>query len=116
MKDLILIGAGIGGMLIALVPGYLGQAVLVRSLAETSASARRVNTAVFQLSTLYWLAGGLVLVAAPFVLDQGPRTLAAGMMTFVYAAGAIGNFWATRGRHFGWVLLAIVTIMALMGA
>ncbi|MEZ5841549.1 MAG: hypothetical protein R3D02_14350 [Hyphomicrobiales bacterium] len=116
MEDLVLIGAGAGGVLVALIHGYLGRTAVLPNLAGASASARRVNAAVFQLSTLYWLAGGAVLIAAPFVLSQSQRTLAAGMMAFVYAAAAIGNFWATRGRHPGWMLLAIVTGMALIGA
>jgi hypothetical protein len=30
--------------------------------------------------------------------------------------GAIGNLWATRGRHPGWMLMAAALVLILVGA
>ena len=53
------------------------------------------------------VSGGLALVAAPFWFDAPTRTTLAVVVGAFYAFGAIGNFWATRGRHFGWIPLAV---------
>lgn len=116
MNDLLLVGAGVGGVLVAIIHGYLGHKIVLPQLAGGTAQIRRVNEAVFQLSTLYWLAGGLVLIATPYFLDDALRRVFVCGVVFLYATGAIGNFWATRGRHPGWVILLVVTIMALLGA
>ena len=66
--------------------------------------------------TISWTQGGAILVLVPFLLDQSQRTIAVYMIALVYASGAIANCWATRGRHPGWFLLAVTTVLALMGA
>jgi hypothetical protein len=33
-----------------------------------------------------------------------------------YLFGAAGNFWATRGRHPGWMLLALALVLIAFGA
>jgi hypothetical protein len=32
-----------------------------------------------------------------------------------YLYGALGNLWATRGRHFGWMLYAVALILIAAG-
>ena len=108
--------AGLGGALIALLHGYLGQTIVIPSISGGTPSLRRVNHAVFQLSTLYWFAGGIALICAAVFIDQGERTIIVLMVAFLYITGAVGNLWATRGRHPGWILLSVVTILALIGA
>ncbi|MFA3918843.1 hypothetical protein [Ruegeria hyattellae] len=116
MSDTILIVAGLGGAIIALVHGYLGQTIVIPSFSGGSPSMRRVNHAVFQLSTLYWFAGGIALIYAAVFIDQGERTIIVAMVSFLYITGAVGNLWATRGRHPGWILLTVVTGLAIIGA
>jgi len=116
MNDLLLMGAGIGGVLISLIHGYLGHTKVLASLTIGPTSMRRVNSAVFQLSTLYWSTCGFLLIAAPFFLDSSLRKVVVGIVVFTYLTGALANFWATRGRHPGWILLVIVSVMALFGA
>jgi hypothetical protein len=38
-----------------------------------------------------------------------------GAAVVIYGFGAIANAWAMRGRHFGWVALAIVVGLAVAG-
>ena len=116
MSDTFLMAAGMGGMIIALVHGYLGQTIVLPSFSGGTPPVRRVNQAVFQLSTLYWFAGGIALICAALFMEQGERTIIVAMVSFLYVTGAIGNFWATRGRHPGWFLLALVTGLALIGS
>ena len=67
---------------------------------------RRLVPALLHYSTVSWLAGGLALIAA--ALWAGPETkLVVGLgvgALFLYAA--LGNLWATRGGHPGWMLMA----------
>ena len=38
------------------------------------------------------------------------------MVGAVYLSGAMANIWATRGHHFGWVMLAATSILIWLGA
>jgi hypothetical protein len=116
MSDILLILAGTGGAIVALVHGYLGQTVVLPSFSGGTRSMRRVNQAVFQLSTLYWFVGGIALICAALFFEQGDRSVIVAMVSFLYITGSIANLWATRGRHPGWVLLAVVAGLALIGA
>ncbi len=116
MNDYLLYGAGGLGIVVALVHGHIGRTRLLPPLTGIPAVHRRVLGAVFQLSTLYWFVGGLVLMAVPVLPDYLPRPFAVYGVAFLFFSGAVGNFWATRGRHIGWVLLGLSTVMAVLGA
>lgn len=115
MKDMYLVIAGGGGILVALMHGYLGQAVVLRPITGVNRTMARVNKAVFQLSTIYWLAVGVLLIATPFWLDPAQRPLVVWGAVFVYLSAALANAWATRGRHPGWALLSVTSAIALAG-
>ncbi|MEL7179336.1 MAG: hypothetical protein AAFN63_05835 [Pseudomonadota bacterium] len=115
MDDLFLLVSGIGGILIALFHGYLGHAFVLRGMTAEKPVLSRVNAAVFQLSTIYWIAAGALLVLTPALFSGSERRLTVGFVIFAYGCGAIGNFWATRGRHPGWALLGVVIILAMLG-
>lgn len=106
MKDLFLVAAGCLGMVIAVVHGYLGDTKVVRPIENVPRSSKRVMRAIMFLSAVYWFAAGAVLAASPFYLGAEGRIAAALIAGAIFLSGAIANFWATRGRHFGWVLLA----------
>jgi len=116
MNDTFLIIAGIGGMLIAAIHGRAGQTLILAQITELPRTLKNLNAAVFQLSTIYWFFGGVALVLAPFVLAPDARTAIVLTVAFMYFTAAAANFWATRGRHFGWVLLTCVAVLALIGA
>jgi len=115
MNDTLLMAAGIGGALVALLHGYLGHKFVLPAFTGGTGPIRRVNHAVFQLSTLYWFVGGGALIASALVLNEGDRAVVVYMVSFLYLSGAVGNFWATRGRHPGWALLLLVAAMAIAG-
>lgn len=116
MNDYLLYGSGGLGIVVALVHGHIGRTRLLPPLTGIPTVHRRVLEAVFQLSTLYWLVGGLVLMAVPVLPDYLPRPFAVYGVAFLFFSGAVGNFWATRGKHIGWVLLGLSTVMAVLGA
>ena len=116
MDAVLLMIAGAAGLMISLVHGRLGQRMILNRITGLSDGARRVNQAVFQLSTLYWLLGGILLMLAPFVFEPVVRTAVAMLVAGVYLAGGLGNIWAMRGRHFGGPLLIATGVIAIIGA
>lgn len=123
MNDTFLIIAGSLGIVVAIVHGLITQRSVVQpllKLAGDNAALRpplvRLFPILMQYSTLCWFAGGIALIAAPFWFDQTGRLVAAGIAGAFYASGALGNAWATRGRHPGWMLLAIALIFIALGA
>lgn len=116
MNDIFLIVAGVAGMVIAAIHGHISQTVILARITGPARTARNINTAVYQLSTVYWFVGGAALTLAPFILSPDARTTIAITVAFMYFTGAAANIWATRGRHFGWPLLTVAAILALIGA
>jgi hypothetical protein len=57
----------------------------------------------------------ILLIAAPRLRSDAARNwiIATSIVTFGF--GAVANAWATRGRHFGWVVLTIVVGLAAIG-
>ena len=111
MKDALAVTAGGLGTLIAVIHGYLGEMKVVRPIKDAPASAKRVLHAIMFLSAVYWFIGGAILVASP-LLSAADRRLALSIVGAMYLSGAAGNLWATRGRHFGWLLLSVTAALA----
>ena len=116
MKDILLATSGILAMIISVVHGYLGETKVVQPVTGLPASAKRILQAIMFLSALYWFIGGALLAVAPFTFSADGRLIAGWGVGAVFASGVIANFWATRGRHFGWMLLAVATALAWAGA
>jgi hypothetical protein len=116
MTDIFMVLAGCLGMAIAVVHGVLGERKVVGPIEGVPSSAKRVMQAIMFLSAVYWFAGGAVLVASPFYFDANTRLVAAIIVGAVFFSGALANFWATRGRHFGWMLLTGATALTYLGA
>jgi hypothetical protein len=80
-----------------------------------SGTVLRLVPLLLHFSTLCWFLGGLALVAASCCLD-GEARLATGMFVGAfYLYGALGNLWATRGRHPGWMLMAAALVLIASG-
>ena len=113
--NMALTAAGIVGSVTAVIHGVVMQRRMVAPLTARAGADRpagatinRLTWALLHYSTLSWFLGGLVLIAAAVCPFSPDARLATGLMVGGhYLYGALGNAWATRGRHPGWMLLAL---------
>ncbi|MEM9169782.1 MAG: hypothetical protein AAGC56_09015 [Pseudomonadota bacterium] len=116
MDDLFLYLSGGLGVTVSIVHGYLGETRIVRPVVASSAAAKRVLSAIMFLSAVYWFCAGALVLSAPTFFPGATRSVIAFTAAGIFLSGALGNFWATRGRHFGWALLALCCGLAIAGA
>jgi hypothetical protein len=115
MRDLAMQAAGVLAILAAVVHGVLGETKVFAVARIEPAWALRLIRAVWHCGVVAWIAGGVLLLALPS-LPAGPaRGWIVATLIAVYGSGVIGNAWATRGRHFGWLVLAAVVVLAAIG-
>lgn len=114
--------AGLIGAVVAIVHGVLVQRLIVRPFADVTAGSRKFSATVCRLvpplihfSTIVWFAGGVALASAT-ILGAQARLLVCLLVGATYLFGAIGNFWATRGRSPGWMLMVIALALIAFGA
>jgi hypothetical protein len=120
-QDVALALAGIIGSGVAVLHGILTQRLVVQpfeELAKTrlAARTRRLVPGLLHFTTFNWFVGGLVLlVAAACSFDHEARLATGLLVGSSYLFGAIGNLWATRRLHPGWVLYSIALILIVYG-
>jgi hypothetical protein len=105
-----LVAAGCIGSFIAVFHGIVTQKTMIKPILEQTdfpESTARLVPLLLHFSTLCWFFGGAALIATPFIRDTSTVLTVAAFVGVFYTVGAVGNFWGTRGRHPGWVLLAI---------
>jgi hypothetical protein len=115
--------AGIIGAGTAVVHGILVQRYMVRPFEEfalankrVAGSIRRMIPLLLHFSTISWFLGGLALIAAANWFERDARLAISLFVGGGYLFGAVGNLWATRGRHFGWMLMAAALVLIVLGA
>lgn len=118
--DAALATAGIIGSAVAIIHGALTQRLMVEPLAATAGAIqrgpiRRIVPALLHFSTFNWFVCGFALIAAAFVLEPQARLVAGLLVGSSYLYGAVGNLWATRGRHPGWALYTIAVALIAYG-
>lgn len=111
MNDALGVVAGGLGMACAVAHGYLGETRIVLPIKDIRPSSRRVLHAIMVLSAVYWFIAGAAAAASPF-LPAHDRWLALFIAGAIYFSSAAANFWAMRGRHFGWVALLVAAALA----
>lgn len=115
MRDLSLQCAGVLVIAVALIHGYLGEAkVFARARIEPE-RLRTLIRLVWQASTVAWIGGGMLLIATPWMGSEPARHWIVVTMACVFGFSAFANAWATRGRHFGWMMLTTVVALAVAG-
>ena len=115
MHDILLEGAGVGAIVVALIHGWLGE---TKVFARASIEPERLRTLirlVWQASTVAWIGGGVLLIAAPWMASVPARHWIVTTMALVFTFAAFGNAFATRGRHYGWMALSAVVALAVAG-
>ena len=115
MRDLLLQCAGVAAIAAAIIHGVLGETKVFPRVTIEPKRLRSLFRLVWQASTVAWIGGGVLLIAAPLMASEPARHWIVVTLACVFAFGALGNAWATRGRHFGWMMLSAVVAMAVAG-
>ena len=114
MPNLALTLAGLIGATTAIIHGLLTRRLMVRPINRRLAddpriapTIRRLVPLLLQASTFDWLAGGIALLLAAVFGSVETRLWIGLLVGSLYLYAAIANCWATRGRHPGWMLMAV---------
>jgi hypothetical protein len=121
-QDTALALAGVIGSSVAVFHGVLTQRLMVRPVEALFVADRRIAGPIrrlvpllLQFSTFNWLLGGLVLIAAALWFEHDARLATGLLVGSSYLYGAVGNLWGTRGRHPGWMLMAVALVLIVLG-
>jgi hypothetical protein len=115
MPDIALQMAGALAIATAIAHGAIGElTVFARARIEQSRT-RNLLRMVWQASTIDWIAIGVLLMAAPGFGSQTARHWIVAVAVLVYGYTAVGNAIANRGRHIGWMLMAAVVALLILG-
>ncbi|HJQ56385.1 MAG TPA: hypothetical protein VJ890_05740 [Vineibacter sp.] len=121
-QDAALASAGIVGSGVAVFHGILVQRLMVRPVEALLAAGGRMAAPVrtmipllLHFSTIVWFLGGLALIAAAIWFGQDTRRATGLFVGSLYLFGAVGNLWATRARHPGWMLMAAALVLIAIG-
>ena len=121
-QDAALTTAGVIGSSVAVFHRILTQRLMVRPVeallvadARIARPIRRLVPLLLQFSTFNWLLGGLALIAAALWFGQGAKLATGLLVGSSYLFGAVGNLWGTRGRHPGWMLMAVALVLIVLG-
>lgn len=115
MRDLALQCAGVVAIVVALIHGVLSETKVFVHATIEPVWARRLVRPVWHCSTVAWIGSGILLIAAPQLASEPARHLIVATAVANFAYAAVANALATRFRHFGWMLLSIVTALAVAG-
>jgi hypothetical protein len=114
--------AGAIGGVTAVVHGVLIQRLVVRPVEaaflgdpRTPEAIRRLVPLLLQFSTVAWLLGGVALIVAARWFEPQARLVTGLLVGSLYLFGALGNLWATDGRHPGWMLMAAALVLIAVG-
>jgi hypothetical protein len=115
MRDILLQISGIVAIAAALIHGVLTETKIFPRMTIEPQSLRRLSRFVWQIPTVAWIAGGVLLIAAPSMASDAARHWIVITLACVFGFSAIGNAVGTRGRHFGWMVLGATAAMAVAG-
>lgn len=115
MQDLALQAGGAVAILAAVAHAILGETRVFARAEIAPARLRLLLRLVWQCGAAAWIGLGVLLLAAPSMAGADARTWIVAAAFPVFALAASANAWATRGRHFGRLALALVCVLALAG-
>ena len=115
MRAILLQCSGLVAIAAALIHGVLGETKVFPRMTIEPQRLRTLIRLVWQASTVAWIGGGVLLVAAPWMASDPARHWIVATSAVVFGFAALANAWATRGRHFGWMALSAVVAFAIAG-
>jgi hypothetical protein len=115
MRDILLQLSGVLAIAAALIHGVLTEVKIFPGVTIEPSRLRTLFRLVWQIPTVAWIAGGVLLIAAPSMASEAARHWIVVTLAGLFAFSALGNAVGTRGKHFGWMVLGAVTAMAVAG-
>ena len=115
MRALLVQSAGVLALVAALIHGVLAETKIFPRVRIEPERLRLLIRLVWQCSTVAWMALAVLLIATPSFGSDAARQWVIAVSIITFGVAAIGNAWATRGRHFGWVALTLVVGLAATG-
>ena len=115
MRDLLLQAAGVVAILVSIAHGVLGETRVFARTTIQPPRMRQLLRLVWQAGTLAWIAGGVLLIAAPWMGSDSARHWIIMTLAVVFGFAAIANALATRTVHLGWIGMSAVVAMAVAG-
>jgi hypothetical protein len=113
MRDVLLQCAGLGAIAAALAHGVIGGNKIFPRVTIEPPRLRTLIWLVWQAGTVAWIGFGALLIAAPLMASEPARHWIIAVFACVFAFAACCNAFASRGRHFGWVVFSAVVAMAV---
>lgn len=115
MRDLLLQVSGCLAIVVTLIHGTLGETKVFARATIEPPRLRMLIRLVWQAGTVAWIGGGVLLIAAPYMASDAARHWIIATLAVVFGFAAMANAWAMRGRHFGWMALSGVVVLAIAG-
>ncbi|HVX76842.1 MAG TPA: hypothetical protein VHB49_11990 [Bradyrhizobium sp.] len=115
MHDVLLQVSGVVAIAAAAIHGVLSEAKVFPRVTIQPQRLRTLFRFVWQVPTVAWIAGGVLLIAAPSMGSEAARHWIVVTIAGVFGFSAFGNAIGTHGRHFGWIVLSAVAAMAVAG-
>ena len=115
MRDLLLQAAGGIAIMVSIAHGVIGETkVFARGTVEPP-RLRTLLRLVWQAGTVAWIAGGVLLIAAPGMGSDAARHWIIATFGVVFGFAAVANALATRTVHLGWIGMSSAVALAVAG-
>jgi hypothetical protein len=115
MRNLLLVAAGVIAILVSVAHGVLGETYVFERVTIEPPRMRTLLHLVWHAGTVAWIAGGVLLIAAPWMGSDAARHWIIVTSAVVFGFAAIANALATRTVHLGWIGMSAVVALAVAG-
>ena len=115
MRDLLLQGAGVIAILVSIAHGVIGETYVFARATVEPPRLKTLLRLVWQAGTIAWIAGGVLLVAAPWMGSDAARHWIIATFAVVFGFAAIANALATRTVHVGWIGMGAAVALSVAG-